>query len=783
MNRPSNNEMWATFFERFAEKTIRFRWPILLFLVLITGFFLYQWKFLEMETSAESFFLEGDRTYQAYEEFKETFGSDEFVYIVFETEDFFQKDTVKLIKDLSLDLEENVPFVEEMKCLINIEYVEGREDEILVYELMEDFPETPEEMETVRRKVMKKPALINSLISPDGKTSAIILEMEIFPEEKGDARKIVAPKVREILAKPEYNAFTYHVVGPPILDHDLDELASQESSRFGLISLIVEMLILVYIFRSLHGFFGPALVVVLSIIWAFGIIGLLGWKLNTFVMIIPPLIIAVGICDSVHVISEFRILSNRFHKRREALVKTLSLVGLPCLLTSLTTAVCFFSFVAVDIRPIRDFGVHCALGVIFAFILSVILVPILLYFGKNKNPAKINKDNAAVNDIYHRLLTGIGRVNRSYPKVVVAVFILITIISFIGMRMVVVDSGWIEAMHESFPLRQALLFIDSHMGGSMPIEVVVDTGKEDGLKDIKVLKQIESIQQYLNRQPQVKKTNSIIDLLKDLRQSLHGERAEFYTLPDTPVQAAQYLLIYEQAGGKALDELVSFNYSKARITARVAMMTSAEYIGMLKGLKEFVTANIDPTLKVESTGTVAFQSVFCDYIQKGQIKSFIIAFIAIAFMMILVLRSVKLGLISMVPNLLPVLFLLGFIGFAGVYLNYFLMMIGIIIIGIAVDDTIHFFVRFRREFNLYSNYEKAMFNTLESVGRPIMFTTLILVLGFLVFIFSVFSGLVWFGMVGAIAFFVALLADFFFVPSVLLLFKPLGPERQVSMDN
>lgn len=779
----ADNEQWATFFERFAQHVIKFRWVILSVLALITCFFLYQWKFLEMDTSAERFFLKGDRIFQAHEEFKDTFGNDEFVYILFETDEFFQKETAKLVKNLSLDLEENVPFVEEVKSIPIIEYVESCKDGIVIYELMEDFPETTEEMETVRRKVMEKPALINNLISPDGMTAAILLEMEIFPKEKGDARKLVAPKVREILSKPEYGCFKYHVVGNPIIDYDVDKLIARESGRFGLLGLVLEILILLYIFRSMRCIFGPVLVVVVCLIWTLGMIGLLGWKLSILTTIVPPLIIAVGICDSVHVISEFKVLNNRFQNRRKALVRTLGLVGLPCLLTSLTTAAGFLSFTAVKIRPIREFGAYCAAGVVFAFILSVTMVPIILYFGKNKKLAYRDQSDEVINDIHHRLLHGIGKINRNYPKTVVVVFIMIIIISFIGYSKVEIDANYIKGMRQSFPLRQAIEFVDSHMGGSMPLEVIVDTRRVDGLKNIGVLKQIELIQDYLNRQPMVKKTSSIVDLLKELGKVLHGNRKEFYTLPKTPDQAAQYLLIYELSDGKTLDELVDFNYSRARISARVTTMGSAECMEVLYGLREFIELKIDPTLKVECTGTTAFQSVLCDYIQKGQIKSLAIAFMAIAFMMMLILRSMKLGFVSMVPNLFPVIVALGVMGFAGIPLDAFLLMLGCIIIGIAVDDTVHFFVRYRREFNLSGSYEKAMCNTLESVGRPIMFTTLILMIGFLVFMFSMSCSIAYFGTIAAIAFFAALLADFFLAPAMLLLFKPLGAEKQITIDN
>lgn len=766
-------EQWSVFFERFAQQLIKFRWVTLLVLGLITGFFIYQMKFVEMDTSTENLFREGDSSLQIYNEFKEIFGNDQFVYIIFETDDFFQEDTVRLIEKLSRNLEKSVPFVEEVKCLVNVEYVEGLANEILVYELMEDFPETPDEMEIVRRKALKKPALVNYLISSDGKTSGIFLEMEVT--EKDEDLNKVAPKVQDILSKPEYSTLKYHVVGMPILNYEMHRIGNQEGRQFGIFSLGLELLILLIIFRSLRGIVAPLLVVILSLIWTIGTIGLLGWKLTFVFVIIPPLIIAVGICDSVHVISEFNTLNNRLHNRREALVNALSLVGLPCLLTSLTTAIALFSFLAVDIRPIRELGVYCGFAFIFAFIISITLVPILLSFGKADTLTR-TKSNG--NDMYHRFLRGIGRINQKYPKWVVCIFALLTSISLFGIAQVKIEANVVKSLHKSLPIRQAIEFVDSRMGGSMSIEVIVDTGKDNGITDIKVLRQIESIQQFLDLQPMVMKTSSVISLLKELRQVFHRENSEFHTLPDTSLQIAQYLLLYEQSGGKTLDKLVSFNYSKARITAQVKQVGSTECVKMLQVLKEFVNTKIDPTLNIKYTGSMAWFATFFDYLQKGQIKSFTIALILIASMMILVLRSVKLGLISMMPNLFPVIVGLGVAGFWGIPLDFFVMLVGSIIIGIAVDDTIHFFLRYRRIFNKCGNYDNAMLGVIESVGRPIMFTSVILVVGFLVSTSSVDLGIVNFGIISAIAIFAAMIGDLFLAPSILLLTRPLGPEKQ-----
>ena len=264
---------------------------------------------------------------------------------------------------------------------------------------------------------------------------------------------------------------------------------------------------------------------------------------------------------------------------------------------------------------------------------------------------------------------------------------------------------------------------------------------------------------------------------------MHENRMEYYTLPETSAQASEYLFLYETSGGEELDKQVSFNYDIARITARTKSLNSKDVRTFTSDISMFVKKNIDPSIKVEYTGTMPFVEAMSNYVAQGQKRSFMLAFLAITCMMVIVLRSFKLGLISMIPNVFPVLISLGLMGFAGVYMSIPLMILSPIIIGVAVDDTIHFFMRYRREFNRTGTYEGALKAILSTVGRPIMFTTMTLVLGFSVFGLSDMYNVTQFGLLAAFAFLWALLADFFLAPAMMLLLKPLGPERQITTDN
>ena len=279
------------------------------------------------------------------------------------------------------------------------------------------------------------------------------------------------------------------------------------------------------------------------------------------------------------------------------------------------------------------------------------------------------------------------------------------------------------------------------------------------------------------------KTMSVLDLLKKMNQALHENRPEYYTLPETREQVSEYLFLYETAGGGELDKQVSFNYDIARLTARTKSLDTKDIKIFISDITGFAKEHLDPSIKIEYTGMIPMVNAMSDLITSGQIKSFGCAFIAISLMMIIVLRSFKLGLISMIPNLFPVLIAIGFMGYAGIYLSMALVTFGAIIIGIAVDDTIHFFVRFRREFRRTGTYEKALKASLLTVGRPITFTTITLVAGFSVFALSDISNIGDFGLMAGFAIIWALLADFFLAPAMMLLFKPLGAEGQVSMIN
>lgn len=766
------------FFAEMTRGVLRFRWLVIAVLAGATVLLFAQARHLELNTNNDIWFVEGDRTLELSNRFKEAFGNDDFVYILFESEDFFRPESIRQMGRLANALEEEVPYLLDLTWLGNVEYIEGKEDEIEIAEFLAEVPESSDELAALRRKALAEPTFVDDLISRDGRIAGLLLEMDAYPDDGSvDPRKHVPPAVRAVLAQPEFRDLELHAVGGPLMDYDIDVITAQEAGLFTSLCVLVQMAILFWVGRGVRAVVVPVTVVILAVGWTLGVIVLYGFKLNIFIIMVPVLLICVGIGDSMHVIAEFQDQQDRGLRRRDALVAAMRNVGWPCLLTSITTAAGFLAFLAARIKPFREMGIYSATGVVIAVGLSFLLVPIVYSWGKPESPGGSMGRVEPRNDVFDRMLHAIHRLVVRHSPALVVVFTLLTGLSLVGYSLVEIESNSIEMFSKDVPIRQSYDYVDTRMGGSMSIEMMLDTGRGDGIVDVEFLRDMDAIDAFVAEHPLTTKTTSILDVLRQMRRAFHENRSSFYTISETRQEAAQYLLLYESSGGDQKDKLVTSGHDLARLTARTRSLDTKDARRFVADIERFVDEELEIDAKVEFTGMLAWVGAMNDLIGQGQKRSFLAAFAIITVIMMFVLRSFSLGLISMVPNVFPVIISLGLMGFASIYMDMAMMTFAAVIIGVAVDDTIHFFVRFRREFESLGRYEDALRETLITAGRPISFTTLTLTVGFSVLTFSDMLGLVHFGLLAVFAFTWALIADFLFAPALLLLLRPLGPER------
>jgi len=745
---------------------IRFRWISLALVAVVTALAAGQLPKLEIDNSNEAFFVEGDPTQRRLDAFRETFGNDDFVFILVHVGDAFDPTTLLRLAELADRLELEVPHLAELTWVGNAESIRGVPGGIVIEDLVPDTTLSRTRLQVIGETIRADPLYRDRIVSGDGGSVGLLLEFRNYAESGIDPRKDSPPVIEAIVA--DFVDLDTHVVGGPIADYVMDMRTAVEAPRWAVVALLGMCLMLAITTRSVVGVLVPAATVILSVIWTMGLVAVAGFKLNLLGILVPALLLCVGIGDSMHVVAELGQARREGWSRRAGLAHTLNLVTGPIVLTTVTTAAGFLAFLATDLAPLRELGVQAAAGVVIALLLTYLFAVPALSFGRCRVPA------AQTGDVFDALLATVAEFVLRRKHAVGIGCLIVAVAVGAGIARLEIDTSTVQAMAEDHPLRVAFEHVDESMGGSMSIEVVVDTGHAGGIKRIELLRKVERLQAFLEGHPLVTQTSSVLDQLKQMHRAVHEERADAYRLPETDSQVAEYLLLYESGGGSRLEAFASFTYDQLRVQARTRSLAFEEVRALDHAVKEFAARELGTDASVYTTGTLPMMQRIGDLIAQGQARSISFAFCAIAIILMLALRSVRVGLIAMVPNVLPVVVSLGAMGWLGAEFNMIMLVIGPMVLGVAVDDTVHFFARFRRYFDQSGSYEAAYRETVRTVGRPLLFTTTVLVVGFLGFLWSVFDGPQDFAVASAIAFSTALIGEFLLAPVLLMWLKPLG---------
>ncbi len=795
---------------------------------------------VRIDNSYEAYFDPGDPAFLAYERYRDDFGSDEVSYILYEAPDHehgpWNLEIMRRVDELTRALEDEVPFIYEVKSLTNAELTIGVPDGIEISKLSDGLPATQQELLDLRAQYLSKPMLVGGIASADGTHGAIIIKMDrssTDPPEairldpaKGDALENLYPQVTDdaiekILARPEYSDLRFYHSGDVPLNAIYNRVIAYESPRLDFITSCVIAALLLLTFRSFVSALAPIAVVQLCVIFCVAFIALLGWKLDMGFGSIPTLLTAIGVAHSVHILSEFRTRYARLGDRREALVQSMHLVGTPCLMTSLTTAVGFGSMAFVPIKSIAHSGAYGAFGVMAAFVMSVTLLMALLSMARielailaalvglgagylatagsldpavalacgvgaaalaggltlalfeRRGPPRGGKGGALTRDV----LLAIAAFDVRHRRAILASFGALFVLSGIGITRLIVDSNWLDDFSDKVPLKAVIERVDRVMGGTTNVIYLFDAGESEGIKEPAVLREMKRVQEIAaEHQPLVRKSYSLVDVLEDLNQVFHGGDPAHHVIPESRELVAQYLILYESSGGEETEEYVSADYRRASVELRLALAPTRETAKLVARIDAALEGSPLEASSVELTGIGALWLKLMDYIVSSQILGFTLAFVVIAAMMVAIFRSLSTGLISMVPNLSPVLLALGVMGWSGVFLDYSKITIAAVAIGIAVDDTIHLVSRYRYEFGLCGDYVEALRRALVDVGRALLITSAALVCGFLVLVLSVLDSQATYGILLATTIVSALIADFLLMPALVLTFHPFGPE-------
>jgi len=481
---------------------------------------------------------------------------------------------------------------------------------------------------------------------------------------------------------------------------------------------------------------------------------------------IPTILMAVGIADSVHILTIFFRELHHGKSRKESMIISLKLNLLPCFLTSITTSFGFMALLTSVSPPIRVLGVVVALGSIIAYVVTVTLLPALLTVLRFSENTTHHKDQAT------RWTKGLGNFVIKYRNLILSVTTVIVIIFSYFITQIHVNNNPVDYFKKGTYFRDAMDFIDDNIKGANLIEISIDTMENDGIKEPAFLHKVDRFQQFLETTKKFKiaHTSSLVDILKTVNRRLNQDKEEAYIIPDNKKLVAENLFLYTSSVpfGRNLNNQINVNQSAIRLTIRRANTSSEDNLMVINSIKEYMHKNM-PEYDYHVTGRAVIFSYTTPKVTRNMVYGLIIALIVITVTLILTFRSISMGLLSLIPNISPLLMMFGLVGVTNTDFNMGLSMVSVIALGIVVDDTVHFLTKFLRSRRQNKPMLASIYQVFNDVGTAIIFTSIILTMGFGIFVFSNFLFNSRFGTFTAFTMVVALIMDIIFLPALLLL--------------
>ena len=710
-----------------------------------------------------------DPDYVNYQNYLKTFSNDRFLVVAFEVPNAFGRAELAFVAKLSTELLK-LPQVEKVDSLTTVQNIESRGHDLVTEGLFETIPADDEEITHRKAIALNDDNIRNVLVSADGRVTALYLRLNV--EAGVQAANRLLADVEGVVTTLNSHGYVLHAGGPPATDSAFERLSRKDQQTFLPVIHLVIFGIVFLFFRNFLIALIPILIQILIVVFTMAVYFLLGNTLNVVTAVMGPVLVAVCVADCVHfMIGYYEGLDKGLHKR-EAAADAAVHSYVPCFFTALTTFAGFIAFNASPIVPNKVLGQYTAFGVMLAYVFTILFIPVVLSFlpEKHRKMALIIEDNSI-----QRFLGWSFRLVDKRAWCVTLIFVALTVLSVIGVSRVGVETNTIDYFPKGEKVRTDVEFFEKHLSGGGSFELVLDghDPKFEIAKDPRLLKMIELFRAELLQEPLTRKVISYTDVLKKLNRAFHENDSQFFRVPDTKEEIAQLLFLAESAGDRDLVEFKSLDNSQIHIAIR-SNWKSSELMNMyLKKTKRMADAYFEPMgVDVIITGVGALWIKVDDNILTSEYYGFLSALIMVIIMMVAVLRSVKAGIVSMVPNVAPILFATGLMGFLGLNLNVSTVMTAGIAMGITVDDSIHYLVRFKTVLQRVGDYRLAIAETNKSIGTAVIFTTFVLMAGFGVLTLSQFSPSVDFGAMTALTLFLSIFCEIFLMPLMLLWLKP-----------
>ena len=787
----------ASFFESIASWVYAHALLTLGVIFLISAILAAQLPKLTIDTRDESFFHPDDPTLVAYDQFRYQFGQDDIFFIAMKPEKGMTPDFFKTMSALHRELEENVPYLDEVDSLINGRIVRADNDTLIVEDLIPHPPETREENQRIIKLINHYPLYENFLVSGDRTLAMIMVKSQAFIQpsqedlltgfESGNTQEStthaqyldnaqnveINDRIREIVDKYRGRGIEFFFAGTPVFVSELQRGLEKDLGLMVPASFLLIIVFLAILFRRISGVVYPMVIVFLSLISSLGIMAAWGLPISNVIMILPTFLIVVGVGDAVHILTFFyRYLQNNPEQKpdkKAAITKAVGYSGLPILMTSLTTACGLLSFIWADVAIISHLGYIAPAGVMIAFLYTLFLLPALIAVFPIKIKKVQPKEKPPVVD---RIFDSIAGLTTRRPLAITAVWgglFLLAATAAVSIRFSHNALSWLP--HDS-TARVGTRLMDSKNGGTVMLEIIIDSGKENGLHNPDLLLRMDQAEKMIpticEHNIRAGKVISMVDVLKETNRALNEDRDDAYTVPATRQLAAQELILFESSGSDDLAELADGTHQKARMSVLAPFTDSVLYLDYVEKIKAYLASQF-PGETVSITGHMSLFIGITKMFITSMAKSYGFAFIAITLMMMVIVGNFKIGSMSIIANIVPIVMIFGVMGVAGIPVDMMTILVGSIVIGLVVDDTIHFLHHFRRAYDTSNNVETAVKETLHNTGRALMITSIVLCGGFFIYTTAYLSCYVRFGILTGSAVLFALATDLVLLPALLTL--------------
>ncbi|GAB3201316.1 putative RND superfamily exporter protein [Pontibacter aydingkolensis] len=737
---------------------------VLLAVAILTVASVYFASRLRFDYNFDNFFPKGDPDLSYYFEYRDKFGNDnDYLLIGLDNNNssLFDQQFLTKVDSLTYFLQRQ-PHVE---SVLSPTTVKSPVIEAFGYfEIPYLHVEEPERYAQDSVMIYTSKELVGTIFSEDARSVSLFVQTS-DNLSKPDSDTLMAALNQKLA---QLDLPDHHIAGKALAQSVFVEKMKIELAIFMSASILLVIIFLWITFRTFWGVLVPLVVVLLSVIWSLGVMGLFDKPIDIMTVLLPTIMFVVGMSDVIHILSRYMTEISHGAEKIPALKVTLKEVGLATLLTSVTTAVGFLTLLTTAITPIRNFGLFTAISIGLAFILAFSVLPAILLLIKKPNPVKARKVNLSWPVLLSRMLMFVFR----KPGFILSVSALVTIVSLVGISMIKVDTTLLEDLGDEDPIILDFKYFEDKFSGVRPFELHLMAAPGHTLYDYEVLQEIDKLETYLYNTYGLNFITSPATVVKTINRAQSGGLNEYYTLPASPQQMQSIKRRLQAFKNRSeLRSMITPDATEGRLSGKMTDIGSAKATVLNDSLRSFINQNINPNyLQTRLTGSALLLDKNNEYVTKNMMQGLLIAFGVIALIVGFIFRSVKMVLISLVPNLIPLLMIGGIMGFMGINMTVSVSIVFTIAFGIAVDDTIHYLSKLKLELSAGRPLLYAIKRTTISAGKAIIITSCILMGGFMTLVLSTFDATYYVGLFVSLTLLFAVVADLYLLPVLILYF-------------